>query len=181
MDDNKLRKISKKELLEILLEQAKRIEKLEIELTKTKAKLDSKRIVIEESGSIAEAALKLNDIFEVAQKTAEQYMINIKEKCKKIENDTKKECQIQKENMLKETLEKCQQREKEADEYIAKIELKVKELTKKKDNNSTDDSNGKKKIETKKDNNPKLNTTDKLTENNKVVDDKRKKKSKKGK
>lgn len=115
MDEKKLKKISKKELLEIMLAQAKRIEELESELDKTKEKLDSKKIAIDESGSIAEAALKLNGIFEVAQVTAKQYLFNIEEKCKKMENDTKKE---------------CRKREREADKYIAEVELKVKELLK---------------------------------------------------
>lgn len=130
MNDKKLRKISKKELLEILLEKAKRIEQLEMELAKTQKKLDSKRIIVEESGSLAEASLKLNNIFEVAQQSAEQYLFNVKEKCKKIENDTKKECQLQKEHMLKETEKLCEQKKLEADEYFASISKKAKELKK---------------------------------------------------
>lgn len=93
MSDKKFRKISKKELLEILLSQAKRIEELEQELNQVNEELKSKRIVINEAGSIAEASLKLSGIFDLAQKTAEQYLMNIEEKCKKIENDAKIKCQ----------------------------------------------------------------------------------------
>ena len=124
MDDIKIRKINKKKLLEILLSQAKRIEELEQQLESTQKKLDSKKITIENSGSLAEASLKLNGIFEVAQATAEQYLLNIKDKCKKIENDTKKECQIEIEKMIKETKKKCQQKEALVDEKLKKIELK---------------------------------------------------------
>ena len=42
----------------------------------------SRQIDLEEAGSIAEAALKLNGIFEAAQKAAEQYLINVKRVCK---------------------------------------------------------------------------------------------------
>jgi len=90
MNEKKLKKIGKKELLEILLSQAKRIQELEIELEKTKKELSTKQIIIEESGSIAEAALKLNNIFAVAQEAADQYLLNVKEKYKSTENDTKK-------------------------------------------------------------------------------------------
>ena len=83
MNNNKLRKISKKELLEILLSQAKRIEELEKELKETKEKLESKIITVNESGTLAEAVLKINGIFETAQKSADQYLFNIKEKYKK--------------------------------------------------------------------------------------------------
>ena len=153
MNDKKIRKINKKELLEILLSQAKRIEELEQQLEKTQKKLDSKKIAIENSGSLAEASLKLNGIFEMAQATAEQYLLNIKEKCKKIENDTKKECQIKTEQMIKEEQEqqdlaekKCQQKEALAEEKLKKIELKIKEsnkTTKKNTINSITENNKK--------------------------------------
>lgn len=164
MDDKKIRKINKKELLEILLSQAKRIEELEQQLEKTQKKLDSKKIIIENSGSLAEASLKLNGIFEMAQATAEQYLLNIKEKCKKIENDTKKECLIKTEQMIKETEKKCQQKEALAEEKLKKIELKIKESNKttkkstidiktennKKINISNESKNSKEKIANKK-------------------------------
>lgn len=118
MDDKKIKKISKKELLEILLSQAKRIEELEVELNKCKDKLGSKKIMIDEAGSIAEASLKLNDIFEAAQTAVDQYTANIHAKCKKLESDTKKECQKMKQEAL---------------EYVAQAEEKVKKLTEKKE------------------------------------------------
>ena len=166
MDDKKIRKISKKELLEILLSQAKRIEELEKELNKTKLKLDSKKIAIAESGSIAEAALKLHSIFEVAPASADQSLTNVQAKCKKIENDTKKECQIEKEKILKEAEELYKKRKEEADEYFAQTELKVKELTKKKEkvtSRKTDKNSVEKKTEEnlKKENNKKLSTNNK--------------------
>ena len=89
MDDKRLKKISKKELLEILLAQAKKIEELETELKEVKEELNSRRIEIKKSGSIAEAALKLNGIFELAQKTADEYVENVKEKCKQLEEKKK--------------------------------------------------------------------------------------------
>ena len=72
------KKLSKKDMLELLVMQSKKIDELEIELEKTKKELNNKKITIKESGSIAEAALKLNQIFEIAQKAADQYLVNIK-------------------------------------------------------------------------------------------------------
>jgi len=81
MDKEKsLRKLSRKDLLEILLIQNKKIDELELELEITKKQLNDKNIIIKESGSIAEASLKLNHIFEVAQKSADEYLENIKNK-----------------------------------------------------------------------------------------------------
>ena len=127
MDDKKIRKISKRELLEILLEQAKKIEELEKELEKTTKKLETKKMIIEEAGTFADASAKLNGLFETAEVTANQYLLNVKEKCKKIENDTKKECQKIKEDMIKETEELCNLKKKEADDYF---DRKKRELAK---------------------------------------------------
>ena len=54
---------------------------------KTKEELNSKKLVISESGNLAEASLKLSGIFEVAQQAADEYIYNIKEKtCNKKRN-----------------------------------------------------------------------------------------------
>lgn len=74
----KLKRMSRKELLELLFLQSKKIDKLTNELKETKELLTSKEIIIKESGSIAEASLKLNKIFENAQLAANQYLENIK-------------------------------------------------------------------------------------------------------
>ena len=93
MNDTELRKLKRKELLEVILMQAKRIEKLELDLENAKTKINSKEIAIKESGSIAEAALKLSGIFEEAQKAADLYLLNVKSLCEdttKKKKDTKK-------------------------------------------------------------------------------------------
>lgn len=74
-----LKKLSRQDLLEMLIAEEKRVEKLEKELEETRAQLQERQIRIEESGSIAEAALKLNGIFEAAQAAADQYLENIKQ------------------------------------------------------------------------------------------------------
>lgn len=79
MADKSLRKLSRAELLEMLLEQSKEVELLKIQNQKLKERLENRRIMVEESGSIAEAALKLNGIFETAQKAADQYLENVKQ------------------------------------------------------------------------------------------------------
>lgn len=78
MTDKELRKLSRAELLEMLLEQTKRIEALKAELELKNKELENRRIMIEKAGSIAEASLRLNEVFEAAQKAADQYLYNIK-------------------------------------------------------------------------------------------------------
>ncbi len=128
MDNKELRKLGRKDLLEIILAQTKRIEELETELKKTNSELNSKKIAIEESGSIAEAILKLSDIFNVAQTTADKYVNIVKDNNKKYEIKMQKEYDRQKDKMLKKVEKECEKRKKEADDYIKDIEQKVNEL-----------------------------------------------------
>ena len=78
MTEKELRKLQRVDLLEILLDQRKKIDELEKELAETKAQLEDKKIMIEKSGSIAEASLALTKVFEEAQKAADLYLENIK-------------------------------------------------------------------------------------------------------
>ena len=78
MTDKQLRKLSKIELLELLTAQKEENDELLKEVEELKAKLAERTILIQESGSIAEAALKLNEVFEAAQRAADQYVDNVK-------------------------------------------------------------------------------------------------------
>ena len=77
MTDKELQRLRLSELLEILLAQQKQIDSLKKELADANEQLAERKIVIEKSGSIAEAALKLNGIFEAAQRAADQYLYSI--------------------------------------------------------------------------------------------------------
>ena len=78
LEEKNIKKMSRKELLELLVFMSKKNDELQKELGETKELLNSKQITINEAGSIAEAALKLNKVFEVAQKAADQYLENIR-------------------------------------------------------------------------------------------------------
>ena len=78
MTEKDFKKLTRRQLLELLLVQTQRADSLEAELELTKSKLHSKLLSEKESGSIAEAALKLNGIFEAADSAAAQYLENIR-------------------------------------------------------------------------------------------------------
>lgn len=71
---SELRKLKKLELLEIILEQEKEIERLTRLTEELQQKLEDRQIKIAKSGSIAEAALQLSGIFEAAQRAADMYV-----------------------------------------------------------------------------------------------------------
>ena len=75
---NPLRKLSRLQLLELLAQQERELQELRAAVAEKDAQLAERRIVLQESGSIAEAALKLNGVFEAAQQAAEQYLESLK-------------------------------------------------------------------------------------------------------
>lgn len=74
MTDNDLKKLSRAELLQLLLDAAKENDRLREEIESLKSQLDNRRIAIEESGTLAEAALKLSGIFAAADEAAKLYL-----------------------------------------------------------------------------------------------------------
>ena len=78
MTDKELKKLTRAELLEMLLIQSKEKRLLEEKLQEAEKKLEEREIMVAEAGSIAEAALKLNGVFEAVQQAADQYLENVK-------------------------------------------------------------------------------------------------------
>ena len=81
MTDKQLKKLNRAELLELLLEQSKEIDRLESELEETRNALAERNLKIEQCGSIADAAVELNALFRTAQRTADMYMMNVQRLC----------------------------------------------------------------------------------------------------
>lgn len=77
MTDKEMRRLRRSELLELLLEQMQENDRLKEELKQKDEELRNRQIIISESGSIAEAALALNGVFEAAQAAAQQYLENV--------------------------------------------------------------------------------------------------------
>jgi len=78
MTDEELRRLSRADLLKMLLVQTEENEKLQARLDELQAQLNSRQIMIDEAGSIAEAALQLNGVFQAAEAAAAQYLENIR-------------------------------------------------------------------------------------------------------
>lgn len=79
MTEKELKRLSRAELLELLLEQVEENEALRAEIADLKGQLEDRVIKIENAGSIAEAALRLNGVFEAAEAAAKQYVDSLKE------------------------------------------------------------------------------------------------------
>ena len=73
-----LQKMGRRELIVLLLEISNENDRLRTQLGDAQRRLASREIRIKRSGSIAEAAMELNHVFEAAQSAANQYLENIK-------------------------------------------------------------------------------------------------------
>ena len=78
MTDKELHRLSRKELLEMLLAQIQENEKLKEELRRSERQLSDRRLLQENAGSMAEAAMRLNAVFEAADRAAQQYLENVR-------------------------------------------------------------------------------------------------------
>ena len=95
MREKEMRKLSRADLLELLLQERKENEELRAEVKRLQEQLDDRILKGKKAGSIAEAALQLNGVFEAAQNAAYQYLENIrvlvdkyKRACEKMKADT---------------------------------------------------------------------------------------------
>ena len=80
MADRQLRKLRRDELLRMLLEMEQENEQLAAENRELRRQVAQRELAIAESGSLAEAALKLSGVFEAAQEAADLYLENVKRK-----------------------------------------------------------------------------------------------------
>ena len=73
-----LNKLSKKDLLEIMLKQGEEIDALNARIAELEAILEKREVDMSKVGSLAEASLALTNIFEEADKAAMAYLSNLK-------------------------------------------------------------------------------------------------------
>lgn len=78
VDISDLKKLSRKELLELLIDQVKENENLQRELDEAKTELQRRDLIMKNAGSMAEAALEIFDIFKKADQAAKLYLDNVK-------------------------------------------------------------------------------------------------------
>lgn len=127
MTDREVRKLSRTDLLKLLIEQTEENERLTARLSKLEQELSRRTIVMENSGSIAEAAMKLSDIFTQAQDTADRYLESLQAKQAQLDDmlaqahrkqeQTASDCARQEEQ----TRQRCRQLEDRTRQLCAKL------------------------------------------------------------
>ena len=110
MTEKELKKLSRVDLLELLIIQVKENERLKELLDKANEELLSKKLIVDNAGSLAEAAMQISGIMESAQKAAGIYLDNIEDVSKRqseICSRREKECLDNCERLMRETKARC--------------------------------------------------------------------------
>ena len=93
MTEKDLRKLNRYQLLEMLIIQTERADELQRKLEETLEQLNSRDVKLTVMGSIAEASLQLNGVFDAAQKAADLYLDAAKKQAEEIEAAAKEKAE----------------------------------------------------------------------------------------
>ncbi|WP_037298333.1 hypothetical protein [Ruminococcus flavefaciens] len=110
MTDKEFRKLKRGDLIAIIYEYQKKQEELVKEISELREQLESKNLKINKAGSIAEAVVGLDLLFETAQKTADDYIEQVR---------------LANEEAEKKAAEIIKQAEDEAAEIVLKAKIKA--------------------------------------------------------
>lgn len=124
MTDRDLRKLRRSDLLELLIQQDEEMEILKEKLTEAENRLSSRKIAIDNAGSIAAASISISGVLEAAQDAASRYLENIEEMslrqekiCAEMEEKSRREAEA----LLAETKERCKKMEAETQRYCEQM------------------------------------------------------------
>lgn len=103
MKQKELKRLTRAELLEMLLAQTQESERLRAELEEARAQLSDRELKVSEAGDLAQAVLAVNGVMEAAQAAAKQYLDSIdrmqreiaqtKENTERMERETQERCE----------------------------------------------------------------------------------------
>ena len=94
MTEKELKKMNRYQLLELLILQTERAEKLQKTLEEAERRLNDQEINIFALGSIAEASLHLKGVFQTAQDAADMYISAAKKHAEAIEEEAHKKSAV---------------------------------------------------------------------------------------
>jgi len=89
MTEKELKKLNRYQLLELLIAQTERADRLEAQIKAIRNEDNQKDMQIAVLGSIADASLELNGVFQAAQAAADMYLEAAKLRAEEIERDAR--------------------------------------------------------------------------------------------
>lgn len=129
MTEKELRKLNRAELLEMLIEASSELQACKERLAEAETALQNRQITLSKAGSIAEASLMLNGVFDAAQLACQQYTENIQRLSKRQETicaQMESESQAKAESIIAEAERRRDQIEHDAKVQSAEMLRKAK-------------------------------------------------------
>ena len=142
MDEKLLKKLSKKELINKVIEQQEILEKQKMTIEEMEKEIQDRHIKLDKAGTIAEATVLLNGVIEATEKAAAQYLENIEKlsgdqervmkqqqaehekKMQELYNETKEKCDALQMKTERECAEKIADAERQVEDRWSTLELK---------------------------------------------------------
>ena len=124
MVNKELKKLSRRELVDIIYQMKKNEQEMQAEIADLQEALEDKRIRLSAAGSVAEAAASITEVFSAAQKTADLYLHEIS--CMK--EETERECAKMLEEAKAAVAKTYSDAEKQYAALSARYQIKYKKL-----------------------------------------------------
>lgn len=128
MTDRELKKLHRRDLLELLVQQTEDNESLQAQIDLLTVQLQSRNLNISKAGSLAEAVVQINDMFRTADIVAKQYLDNVRslvdrqeEVCAQMEQECQEHC----EQMVAEAERECEAKKREAEAFWQEISARL--------------------------------------------------------
>lgn len=137
MTEKELKRASRSELLEMLITQMEENKLLKEKVESLQSQLDERTVNLGYAGSIAEASLVLNGVFEAAQNAAQHYLDNVKritERQDLICENMYAQARVKADAMIAEAEVYSKKMHEDADAYSQRVHEKVQELFKDREN-----------------------------------------------
>ena len=124
MAEKELKKLHRRDLLELLVQQTEDNEKLHAQLDTLTVKLQNRTLCINKAGSLAEAVVQINDLFRTADAVAKQYLDSVRglvdrqeEICTRMEQECRDHCN----QMIAEAERDCAAKQMEAEAFWQEV------------------------------------------------------------
>ena len=120
MTSKELRRLSRQDLLELLIRQEQENEQLEQTVAELEERLRKRNLIVKNAGSMAEAAMTLNGVFAAADEAVAQYKENLRRYCEdreKIYGKIVREAEDRAKEIIRAAEEEKKRMIKEAVEY----------------------------------------------------------------
>ena len=124
MVNKELKRLSRRELVDIIYQMKKNEQQMQEEIAALQEALADKRIRLSAAGSVAEAAASITEVFSAAQKTADLYLHEIS--CMK--EETERECAKMLEEAKAAVAKNYSDAEKQYAALSARYQIKYKKL-----------------------------------------------------